>query len=198
MSDDSDTITLATELTVAWLANPHTRVSGDDVPAFLASVHGALGKLSRAPVDSASETPAEEYTPAVSVRKSLASPNRIVSMIDGKPHASLKRHLKAHGLTPDQYRERYGLKRDYPMVAPAYSEARRDAAKQHRFGRPSAQTSDDTSPEPEVAASKKTRTPKGTAASPEPAAPSTKSRKRLGIAGAKAAAKEHLGGTEEA
>jgi predicted transcriptional regulator len=49
-------------------------------------------------------------------------------MIDGKPYMSLARHLKSHGLTPDEYRQRYGLKPDYPMVAPAYSQARRAMA----------------------------------------------------------------------
>lgn len=198
MSDDADTSALATDLTVAWLANPHTRASGEDVSTFLSSVHSALGKLSAAAPEDAPEPTPLEYTPAVSVRKSLASPDRIVSMIDGKAYRSLTRHLSARGLTPDQYRKRYGLKPDYPMVAPAYSEARRDAAKQHRFGRPLAPTSGDTSPEPEVAAPKKTRAPKATATPPEPASTETKSRKRLGIAGAKAAAKKHLGSVTDA
>lgn len=198
MSDDADTISLATELTVAWFANPNTRVSSDDVPVFLASVHDALGKLSSAPVDPAPQASAEEYTPAVSVRKSLASPDRIVSMIDGKPYASLKRHLKAHDLTPDQYRERYGLKPDYPMVAPGYSEARRDTAKRLGLGRKPAQTAVDASAQSQVPATKKARSSKTVAASSEPAATETKSRKRLGIAGAKSAAKEHFGGAESA
>lgn len=198
MSDEAATITLATELTVAWLANPNTRVSSDDVPAFLAAVHGALGKLSAALVDPAPERPGEEYTPAVSVRKSLASPDRIVSMIDGKPCASLKRHLAAHGLTPDQYRERYGLKRDYPMVAPGYSAARSEMSKRLGLGRKPGAAAGDVPPQPEAPASKKARGSKAAVAASEPAAAETKSRKRLGIAGAKAAAKEHLGGAEDA
>ena len=64
-------------------------------------------------------------TPAISVRKSLASADFILSLIDGKPYKTLKRHLAQHGLTPEQYRERYKLPKSYPMVAPAYSEARR-------------------------------------------------------------------------
>jgi hypothetical protein len=69
------------------------------------------------------------------VRKSLASPDRIISMIDGKPYRTLRRHLSTHGLTPDEYRARYKLKPDYPMVAPAYSEARRAMAKKIGLGR---------------------------------------------------------------
>jgi predicted transcriptional regulator len=68
----------------------------------------------------------------VTVRKSLASKDHILSLIDGKPYKTLRRHLSGHGLTPEQYRERYKLKADYPMVAPSYSEKRREVA--HRLG----------------------------------------------------------------
>nr|WP_308462231.1 MucR family transcriptional regulator [Sphingomonas citri] len=78
---------------------------------------------------------AAEHTPAVSVRKSLANRDRIISMIDGAPYASLKRHLTSHGLTPAEYRARFGLKPDYPMVAPGYSEGHRALAKQLGLGR---------------------------------------------------------------
>jgi len=75
------------------------------------------------------EAAAREYTPAVTARKSLGSPVHIISMIDGKPYRTLRRHLTTNGMTPEEYRERYGLKADYPMVAPTYSEARRTMAK---------------------------------------------------------------------
>jgi predicted transcriptional regulator len=71
----------------------------------------------------------------VSVRKSLGSKDHILSMIDGKPYKSLKRHLSRHGLTPDDYRSRYNLPSSYPMVAPAYSEQRREVAKRLGLGR---------------------------------------------------------------
>jgi predicted transcriptional regulator len=96
-------------------------------------MHSTLNGFSEpAPAEQPEEQPATEYQPAVTVRKSLASPDHIISMIDGKPYRSLKRHLGRHGLTPDQYRQRYGLKADYPMVAPAYSEQRRAMA--HKIG----------------------------------------------------------------
>jgi len=136
MSDETiqlDAVELATELTIAWLSNPNTRTSSDDVPAFLAQMHSSVQSL----MDGANEAnapsaDAEEYTPAVSPRKSLASPDVIISMIDGKPYKTLRRHLTRHGMTPEQYRERYNLKADYPMVAAAYSEARRAMA--HKIG----------------------------------------------------------------
>ena len=135
----AETIELAAELTAAWLSNHNTRASSEDVPAFLSSMHAALAGLSSD--QQQGDAPAQEqpeYTPAVSVRKSLASSDHIVSMIDGKPYKTLRRHLARHGFTPEQYRERYGLKPDYPMVAEAYSEVRRYLAKQIGLGRKSA------------------------------------------------------------
>lgn len=139
MTDQIDTVELATELTIAWLGNNNTRVSADDVPAFLKQMHSALTELSQpeAPI-AASETPHEGYTPAVSVRKSLANPEFIISLIDGKPYKALRRHLSTNGLTEAKYRQRYNLKADYPMVAPAYSEARRSMAHKIGLGRKSA------------------------------------------------------------
>lgn len=69
------------------------------------------------------------------MRKSLASRDHIISLIDGKPYRTLRRHLSTHGLTPDEYRARYNLKPDYPMVAETYSEARRAMAKKIGLGR---------------------------------------------------------------
>lgn len=127
-------IELATELTIAWLSNPNTRVDADQVPGFLQKMHEAVTALASTPSNSADET-AEEHTPAVTVRKSLASQDHIISLIDGKPYRTLRRHLTRHGLTPDDYRARYGLKADYPMVAPSYSQVRRDMAQKIGLGR---------------------------------------------------------------
>ena len=138
MSDDTtlDAVELATELTIAWLSNQNNRVSAEDVPAFLRTMHATVSELSGAgaATDSASEEtpPEQEYIPAVTARKSLASKDHIISMIDGKPYKTLRRHLSTHGMTPEQYRERYNLKADYPMVAETYSEQRRAMA--HRIG----------------------------------------------------------------
>ncbi len=144
MADDtSDTnyLELATELTVAWLSNPNTRVAADEVPSFLERMHGAVAALSQPRSQAQESAPAQEYTPAVSARRSLASKDHIISMIDGRPYKTLKRHLAGHGLTPAQYRERYGLKSDYPMVAENYAEMRRGLAKQIGLGRKPGQTS---------------------------------------------------------
>jgi predicted transcriptional regulator len=151
MTEETNPVELATELTIAWLSNPNTRTSADDVPAFLKSMHDAVANLSSEPTATSVEAPDAEYTPAVSVRKSLASKDHIISMIDGKPYKTLRRHLAGHGLTPEQYRERYKLKSDYPMVAEAYSEARRTMAKKIGLGRKPGQKGTDAAPEAPVA-----------------------------------------------
>lgn len=138
MADDTtdlNAVELATELTIAWLGNPNTRSSADDVPAFLGKMHETVSKLLGAAEEQPAAAPQAEYTAAVSARKSLASKDHIISMIDGKPYKTLRRHLATNGMTPAEYRERYGLKADYPMVASNYSESRRAMAKKIGLGR---------------------------------------------------------------
>src|SRR3546814_4577257 len=114
--DDNSTLNpveLATELTVAWLGNPNNRISSYEAPVFLRQMYATILELSGgAPADAhASGNDGEEtFTPAVSVRKSLASKDHIISMIDGKPYKTLRRHLSTHGLTPEDYPKRYNLK----------------------------------------------------------------------------------------
>ncbi len=140
MSDDTNSasVELATELTIAWLGNPNVRATADEVPAFLRQMHATIEQLSgaksSAPDEVSSASSSQEYIPAVTVRKSLGSRDHILSLIDGKPYKTLRRHLGTHGLTPEEYRARYNLKSDYPMVAPAYSEHRRAVAKKLGLG----------------------------------------------------------------
>lgn len=129
---------LAAELTIAWLGNPNVRAVAEDVPAFLKSMHAVIGELSGSGAAAPAEA-APEYVPAVPVRNSV-KPDHIVSLIDGKKLKSLKRHLSSHGLTPSEYRERYGLKPDYPMVAASYSAQRREVAKKLGLGRKPGET----------------------------------------------------------
>ncbi|MBB3938117.1 MucR family transcriptional regulator [Aureimonas phyllosphaerae] len=128
---------MAVEITTAWLSNPNTRVAPEDVHTFLKNSHAALVGMIDPPVEASATPPEapEDYQGAVSARKSLADPEIIISMIDGKPYKALRRHLAANGLTPGTYRERYGLKADYPMVAPNYSKRRAEVAKALGLGR---------------------------------------------------------------
>jgi predicted transcriptional regulator len=138
MSEDTslNAVELATELTIAWLGNQNNRVAADEVPAFLRTMHATVTELAGGSSSSAAgggaASTTETFTPAVTARKSLASKDHIISMIDGKPYKTLRRHLSGHGLTPEQYRERYNLRADYPMVAENYSAARRAMA--HKIG----------------------------------------------------------------
>ncbi|KQN86817.1 transcriptional regulator [Sphingomonas sp. Leaf67] len=138
MSEDGselNAIELATELTIAWLNNGNNRVAAEDVPAFLQTMHATVLGLASGKVEQEEAVPQQDHVAAVSVRKSLASKDHIISMIDGKPYKTLRRHLAGHGLTPETYRERYGLRPDYPMVAETYSQSRRDMAKRIGLGR---------------------------------------------------------------
>jgi len=150
---DANNVELATELTIAWLSNPNTRANAADVPDFLRSMHEAVNALT-SPASVPEVPQAAQAEPAVSVRKSLASNDHIISLIDGKPYKALKRHLNKHGMTPKNYRERFGLKADYPMVAPAYAETRRALAKKIGLGRRSAAPEAETTPASDASAPK--------------------------------------------
>ena len=109
----------------------HNRVSNQELPTLISSVHAALSKLG----EPAPEPEATKPKGAVGARKSLADPAHIISMIDGKLYKTLKRHITKHGYSPESYRETFGLPRDYPMVAPDYSEHRRGVAQSVGLGR---------------------------------------------------------------
>ena len=138
MSEESvlNPVELAAELTIAWLGNQNNRVDARDVPMFSKTMHETIIDLAASVQGAEPEkVPAEQEHPAaVSVRKSLASKDHIISMIDGKPYRTLRRHLSTHGLTPEEYRERYNLRSDYPMVAESYSAQRREMAKKIGLG----------------------------------------------------------------
>jgi predicted transcriptional regulator len=124
---------LAGEIVSAYVSNNSLPVA--ELPALIASVHGALNGLA----DGTSQARAEEVekaTPA-QIRRSI-TPDALISFIDGKPYKTLKRHLTGHGLDPYGYRERYGLPKDYPMVAASYAAQRSELARAIGLGRPGA------------------------------------------------------------
>lgn len=135
MADESKSnlTELTVDLVAAFVSN--NTIGKDDLPGLVAATHAALAALEAPAAASGPDAPAEDFVPAVSVRRSLASRDHILSMIDGKPYRTLRRHLSAHDLTPETYRARYKLPASYPMVAPAYSDARREMAKTIGLGR---------------------------------------------------------------
>ncbi|WP_425566758.1 MucR family transcriptional regulator [Sphingomonas swuensis] len=157
---NSTPVELATELTIAWLSNPNTRAQAEEVPAFLQKMHEAVTSLEDGSGRAEASQPEAQHEPAVTVRKSLASRDHLISLIDGKPYKSLRRHLTRHGLTPEQYRERYNLKADYPMVAPAYSDSRREMAKKIGLGNKGRQAKSSTAPKVERTKGTRRRQPK--------------------------------------
>jgi predicted transcriptional regulator len=105
----------------------HNSVSAADLPKLISDAHSALTGLWQA-------TPAARK-PAVPIKNSITR-NAVVCLEDGKPFHSLKRHLKSgHNLTPEQYRQKWNLPADYPMVAPAYSSRRSELAKRMGLGK---------------------------------------------------------------
>jgi len=127
-SDSSELlIELTAEIVAAYVSN--NSVAANDLPGVISQVHAALGGT----VAPAEEV-LEKQKPAVSVRRSVQS-DHLVCLEDGQKYKSLKRHLMSnHGLTPEQYREKWELPADYPMVAPAYAEARSRLAKEMGLG----------------------------------------------------------------
>ena len=132
MTDSNDMtetiITLTAEIVAAHVSNNSVAVS--DLSTLISNVHNALAGLGG--VTTAPEVRAE---PAVSIRASV-KPDYIVCLDDGKKLKMLKRHLMTHyGITPDEYRAKWGLPADYPMVAPNYAEQRRNLAVKIGLGR---------------------------------------------------------------
>lgn len=124
---DQSLIKLTTDIVAAHVSNSSVAVS--DLPQLIANVYGALVTLG-----STDEVPEVCIGPKVTIRSSI-KPDYIVCLEDGKQMKMLKRHLKTdHDMTPDQYRQKWGLHFDYPMVAPNYAETRRVLAKSIGLG----------------------------------------------------------------
>lgn len=130
MSENSnDFIDLTASIVSAFVAN--NSVPASDLPALIASTHAAILALDG---NAAPAVEPEKLVPAVSVKKSI-TPDFLICLEDGKKFKSLKRHLRtAYNMSPEEYRAKWGLPNDYPMVAPAYAEARSSLAKKMGLG----------------------------------------------------------------
>jgi predicted transcriptional regulator len=122
-----DLVALAGDVVAAYVAK--NAVQRGDLPVLIVSVHAALAGLGK-PQSSEPEKP----TPRIPIRKSI-TPDHLISLEDGRKYRTLKRHLAGRGLTPEQYRIKWGLPADYPMTAPSYSKQRSKLALDRGLGR---------------------------------------------------------------
>jgi predicted transcriptional regulator len=126
--EDGELIKFTSSIVSAYVSN--NQVVATDLPTLINDVHGALSRASL----QATQEPREELKPAVPVKKSV-NPDYIICLEDGKKFKSLKRHLRTHyNMSPEEYRDKWGLPHDYPMVAPMYAAARSQLAKKMGLG----------------------------------------------------------------
>ncbi|PIP00703.1 MucR family transcriptional regulator [Pleomorphomonas carboxyditropha] len=129
---DYTLIDLAATIVAAYVGNNSVPVA--ELPALIASVHAAVAGVANGGNSLQTMPEIEPIRPAVPIKKSVTN-DFIVCLEDGKKFKSLKRHLRTHyDMSPDEYRAKWGLPNDYPMVAPAYAEARSNLAKQMGLG----------------------------------------------------------------
>lgn len=128
MDDKVDLIEMTAEIVASYVEN--NTISTTDLPALIQSVHRALNSVS----SGAEAVEAAPKEPAVPIRRSI-TPDFLVCLEDGRKFKSLKRHLRTkYNMSPEDYRAKWGLAKDYPMVAPNYAKARSDLAKQMGLG----------------------------------------------------------------
>jgi predicted transcriptional regulator len=128
-NEDQGLLSLTTEIVASFVGNNVVAIG--DLPAVIASVYGTLHSVTQGEA----EKPAEAPVPAVPIKKSIGT-DFLVCLEDGQKVKTLKRHLASHHqLTPDQYRQRWGLPKTYPMVSPAYAAQRSELARQIGLGR---------------------------------------------------------------
>ncbi|MEN5083541.1 MucR family transcriptional regulator [Bosea sp. TWI1241] len=127
--DGSEFIELTADIVSAYVSN--NSVPASELPALISDVHQALSRVVDGAVPAA---PVEAPKPAIPVKKSITA-DYLICLEDGKKFKSLKRHLRTqYNMSPEQYREKWGLPPDYPMVAPNYAEARSQLAKKMGLG----------------------------------------------------------------
>jgi predicted transcriptional regulator len=128
MDETSQILEMTADIVSAYVGN--NEVSPAELPTLIQAIHASLSKVSSGPV----EAEPEPREPAVPIRKSI-SPDFLICLEDGRKFKSLKRHLRTkYDMSPEDYRAKWGLAKDYPMVAPNYAKARSELAKQMGLG----------------------------------------------------------------
>lgn len=128
IEDKPELLEMTADIVSAYVSN--NTIAAETLPSLIANIHSALSQVSGGVV----EAEPEPKEPAVPVRKSI-TPDYLICLEDGRKFKSLKRHLRTkYNMSPEEYRAKWGLPKDYPMVAPNYAKARSDLAKQMGLG----------------------------------------------------------------
>jgi predicted transcriptional regulator len=136
--DNSELLSMTTDIVAAYAS--HNQMARTELTELIATVHGTLSGLSGNPVPADKAEADVPLTPAVPIDASVTR-DAIICLEDGKAFKTLKRHLRtAYDMSPEEYREKWGLSKDYPMVAPSYSESRAATAKKIGLGRKPGET----------------------------------------------------------
>lgn len=137
--DETHLRELVAEVAAAYFSNSH--VGASDIPGVIAQIASSLGAIGSVGAQTSAPeaaAPSQARATPAQIRRSVTA-DALISFEDGKAYKTMKRHLSGRGLTPEQYREKWGLPHDYPMVAPSYSEARAAMARELGLGQRGAQ-----------------------------------------------------------
>jgi predicted transcriptional regulator len=132
VADEANFQQLVADVAAAYFQNSH--VTASEISNVIGQIASSLAAVGAPAVEAPAETVEERKLTPAQIRKSITR-DALISFEDGKSYKTLRRHLAVKGLTPEQYREKWGLAKDYPMVSPAYSEARSNMAKALGLGR---------------------------------------------------------------
>jgi len=132
VADEVNLQKIVADVAAAYFSNSH--VTASEISNVIGQIASSLAAVGAPASEMAAETPEERKLTPAQIRKSITR-DALISFEDNKPYKTLRRHLAVKGLTPEQYREKWGLAKDYPMVSPAYSEARSNMAKALGLGR---------------------------------------------------------------
>jgi predicted transcriptional regulator len=162
VADESNLQQLVADVAAAYFSNSH--VTASEISNVIGQIASSLAGVGAPTPEATAETAEERKLTPAQIRKSITR-DAIISFEDNKPYKTLRRHLAVKGLTPEQYREKWGLAKDYPMVSPAYSEARSNMARALGLGRQVGARTAAKAP-PRAAAAAKTAKPKMARKSP--------------------------------
>ena len=153
-TDSSNLVIITSDIVSSFVA--HNTLRASEFPQLIETVYASLSRL-LSPLEE--EAPPPELKPAVSVKKSVTD-DYVICLDDGKKFKSLRRHLAVLGMTPDEYRAKWGLPRDYPMVAPGYAAKRSELARASGLGMSRKKAAKAPAPEPVEEPAKKRGRPK--------------------------------------